>query len=52
MPGNAVESQSSGDHDLVGDERLAQAEEKTRPVSYVILVLFEINVLLLTEFFF
>ncbi len=52
MPGNAVESQSSGDHDLVGDERLAQAEEKKRPVSSAVLVMIAINVLLWTAVYF
>ncbi len=52
MHGNAVESQSSGHHDLVGDERLAQAEEKKRPVSYAILVMIAINVLLWTAMYF
>ncbi len=52
MRGTAVESQSSGHHDFVGEERLAQAEETKRPVSSSVLVMIAINVLLWTAVYF
>ncbi len=52
MRGTAVESQSSGHHDCVGEERLAQAEEKKRPVSSAVLVMIAISVLLWAAVYF